>query len=75
MNDKIGLGKVVTDRLKWGMRERPRSAERKAFDEAVKKWEKLRRLEEQGPGPEKRTARAPCVLPLSRVIRVFAAWK
>jgi hypothetical protein len=79
MQDKIGMGSVVKERLGWGMREMPRSAERKAFDEAVKKWDKQCRLrEEEIPGEKKKKKKSTSTgrrYPLSRRFRVFVAWK
>ena len=76
MHDKIGMGEIVSNRFDWRVREGPPSAERKAFDAAILKWEKLRwEREEQEPAGKQRTARTRRTQPLSRIFRVFVAWK
>jgi len=75
MHDKIRMGDTVRNRLDWRMREGPRSAERKAFDAAVNKWEKLQQgREKRKPAKETKTARTRRAQPLSRIFRVFVAW-
>ncbi|KAF8578606.1 hypothetical protein K439DRAFT_1621189 [Ramaria rubella] len=73
------LGDVVRERLGWGDSARPRTAtaERKAFDEAIVRWE--RRCAEEGVGAirvgggeAREKGKRP---PLSRIFRVFVAWK
>lgn len=73
MDDKIGMGGIVSNFLGWRMRQGRPSAERTAFDAAVSKWEKLRK--EQNPaGKKQRTGRVRRARPLSRILKVFVAW-
>ncbi|KAF8531463.1 hypothetical protein JB92DRAFT_18427 [Gautieria morchelliformis] len=76
MDDKIGMAGAVKNRLGWSMREGALSAERKAFEDAVAKWETLCRRRGQTPGEDTgKTPRTRHVQPLSRIIKVFVAWK
>jgi hypothetical protein len=76
MDDKIGMAGAMRNRLGWSMREGARSAERKAFEDALAKWET--RCRGRGKTPGEDTSNTPStrrVQPLSRVVRAFVAWK
>jgi len=71
MQDRVGIEQLIRDGLSWSVVATPRTPERKAFDEAVKKWESQRK--EQGNAEleaDKQRAK-----PMSRRIRAFVAWK
>ncbi|KAF8527597.1 hypothetical protein BU17DRAFT_81827 [Hysterangium stoloniferum] len=72
MHDKVSLGRVCLDQLGWPMPPVARTLERKAFDEAVERWENQRKLREEQACPRKKKKHAH---PVSRVFRVFTARK
>jgi hypothetical protein len=74
MLDKIGLGPAMNVGLSWNVRATPRTPEKKAFDEAVEKWEKQRKRGEKHNAGKKKAGRRRAQ-PLSRTLRAFVAWK
>ena len=69
MQDRISIEHAIRDGLSWSVRATPRTPERKAFDEAVEKWETQQNLE---AGSAKAYTRRAL---MSRRLRAFVAWK
>lgn len=73
MQDRVGIEHAIRHGLSWSVPATPRTQERKAFDEAVEKWETQQKLEERNAGSAKAHTRR--ALPMSRRMGVFVAWK
>jgi len=69
MDDKIAMGQLIRDELAWTAIGSPRTNDRKAFDDAVEKWEA--HLREEGS----KSISPPQSTLMSRKFRVFIARK
>ncbi|KIJ54225.1 hypothetical protein M422DRAFT_64329 [Sphaerobolus stellatus SS14] len=72
MGDKIRLGSLMEQQFAWNVRKTPRTNDRKAFDDAVDRWETYRRREEQKDQIKRPPSHSQL---LCRKFRVFIARK